>query len=453
MRNKLSVAPMVAGLLAAGAVIAAATPAAAQDAGMPACSSYPNPVYISGSSASKPVLQALATTLAADGVPVSIIYFSPDSCLGVEDLVNGVASTESGVAPAYLNPNGTTANCTLSTTSPQPVDIAVSDVYPATCHANAGVTIPSTVTEVLGPIQAMTFVVPGGTSGSSASSISAKAAYLVFGNDAMAPAYQVSPWTVSSNIFVRANTSGTLNMIGTAIGLTPNKWINAAVGSPNAAGDNQASSTGAMESDVASVTSMQSATIGILSAEGAASWNSTHSTTPLKILAFQANNQSCGYLPDSSATALDKINVRQGRYAIWGPLHFLANTSSGEPTGPDAAAVATVLNYFLATGPNPSATPFTGALAGDAGAGVSTTDVLNLITAEATPGYVVPWCAMQAQRSSEVGPESSYQSPEPCSCKYETLLGATVPGHTCTACSTSTPCANGTCRYGYCEVQ
>lgn len=267
----------------------------------------------------------------------------------------------------------------------------------------------------------------------------------------MATQYTVAPWSVSSNIFVRANTSGTLNMIGAAIGLTPNKWINASTTGATPA--QQQTSTGNMETAVAGVSSNQSATIGILSAEGVAGFNAKGPSVPLKILAFQANDQSCGYLPDSSATALDKINVRQGRYAIWGPLHFLTKTSSGQPTGPDAAAVATILNYFLATGSNPSATPFTGAISGDAGAGVSASDIQALITAEAKPGYVVPWCAMEAQRSTEVGPESSYSSPAPCSCLYETTLGATVAGHTCTACSTSSPCSSGVCRYGFCEVQ
>jgi ABC-type phosphate transport system substrate-binding protein len=455
MRNNLTVAPLVAGLLAAGAVVAAPAPAAAQEAGTttPACSSLTNPVYISGSSASKPVLQALATTLAADGVPISIVYTSPDSCLGVNDLLMGQPSTESGVSPLYLEAGGATETCSVAAS--QAVDIAVSDVFPATCVANAGLTIPSSVAEVQGPIQAMTMVVPGGTSGSSASSISAKAAYVVFGNDATTPAYQVAPWSLSSNIFVRAQTSGTLNMIAAAIDLIPSKWVNAATSATPPA--QQAGSTGTMESDVATVTTNQSATIGILSAEGAAGWNASasHSSDPLKILAFQANDQSCGYLPDSGPTALDKINVRQGRYAIWGPLHFLAKTSGGQPTGPDAAAVATVLNYFLATGSNPTATPYTGSIAGDAGTGVSSADIQALITAETKPGYVVPWCAMQAQRSTEVGPESSYSPPTPCSCLYETTLGTPVSGHVCTPCGGDAgACSSGmSCNYGFCEVQ
>ncbi len=467
MRNKVKVAPIAAGLLAATAALAAPRLAAAQDAGTqdagtqeagtstPLCSTLTNPVFISGSSASKPVLVALAATLGAN---VSIIYQSPDSCLGVQDMLLAQPSTETAAgSPTYLNPNGTTSTCTLDTSNPQPIDIAVSDVFPATCANNFSLTIPSTVVEVQGPIQAMTIAVPAA---SNQSSISAQAAYVVFGADATT--YTVAPWSVPASIFVRAETSGTLNMIGAAIGLGPGLWVNASTsGSPPA---QQQGATGKMAGAVAQATSNIDATIGILSAEAVAGWNAApaDATDQLKILAFQANDQSCGYLPDSSSTALDKINVRQGRYAIWGPLHFLTKTTGGQPTGPDAAAIATVLNYFIATGSLQtgsvgSPAPFTGAIAGDAGASVTTAQMQALIAAEAKPGYVVPWCAMEAQRTSEVGAESSYSSTEPCQCFYETTMGATVPGSNCSTrtCTTSSTCTAPytTCRYGYCEVQ
>ncbi len=446
MRKKLSAAHAIAGLLT-GAVLAVPKPAAAAT---PACSSFTNPVFISGSSASKPVLQALAKTIAADGLNVSIIYQNPDSCLGVNDLLTAAPSTEAGISTLYLGTDGsTTTACTLDGTTPQPVDIAVSDVFPATCSTTP---LPSTVTEVQGPIQAMTFAVPGGTSGSSATSISAEAAYVVFGWDA--GTYQVSPWSQAANIFVRAQTSGTLNMLGVAIGLAPSKWLNAATGSPS---PQQKGSTGAMTTAISSVSTNQSATIGILSAEAVAAFNGATPapTTPINILAYQHTGQSCGYLPDSSATALDKINVRQGRYAVWGPLHFLANVNgSNQPTGPDATSVATVLNYFIATGKTPMGTLFS---TGSPDGGISIADMQGLITAEAKPGYVVPWCAMQVQRSAEIGAEASYSSPEPCSCLYETTLGSPVAGHTCTPCTTSANCSGTpstpTCRYGFCEVQ
>lgn len=455
MKIKRRLAPAVAGLLAGSAAVAATSPASAQDAGSkPSCDSYTNPVIISGSSASKPVLQALATAFAADGVPISIIYASPDSCLGVSDWTTGAIGNES--SSAYLPPSsGSPVSCSLG--SSDTVDIAVSDVYGATCVTNASVTLPTNFAEVQGPIQAMTMAVPGGSSGSSANVISAQAAYVVFGADATSPNV-VAPWTSPTNIFTRETTSGVLDVLASAIGLAPSKWANAVTTSST----QYESSTSNMEKAVANVTSNQSATIGILSTASVATWNAVTGDSVIKVLAFQATGQDCGYFPDSSQSALDKINTRQGRYAIFGPVHFLVQTnSSGAIVAEHPGAAATVLNYLLATGPNPNAPLFGGAITSDAGAGasVSTSDISELITAEAKPGYVVPWCAMQVMRTAEVTSAdsniASYASPEPCSCLFEeTAAGGPVAGHTCTTCTSSSSCPSTApvCRYGYCEV-
>jgi ABC-type phosphate transport system substrate-binding protein len=447
MRNKLSAAYAVAGLLAGGFY---AVPASAVT---PTCSSLTtNPVFISGSSAAKPILQALAKTLYSEGSTIGIIYQNPDSCLGVADFLANGPSTEMGISTLFLGNDGTTTTaCTLDSGTPQPVDIAASDVFPATCGVTVSTAMVGTnpIVEVQGPIQAMTFAVPGGGSGSNATSISAEAAYVVFGYDATN--YTVPQWNQPTNIFVRPQTSGTENMIGTAMGLVSSKWANATTGSASA---QQKASGGAMQTAIASVASNQNATIGILAAENVATFNNTATPppVPLKILAYQHTGQKCGYLPDSSQGALDKINVRQGRYAIWGPVHFLAAVSGGEPAGPHAGAVATVLNYFLATGQTPTTTPY---MVGDAGGAISTADKQALIAAEAKPGYVVPWCAMQVLRTTEMGAEASYQPAEPCGCFYESSLGATVQGHTCTTCTSNSNCSGSTptCRYGFCEVQ
>ncbi len=58
----------------------------------------------------------------------------------------------------------------------------------------------------------------------------------------------------------------------------------------------------------------------------------------LKALGFQANGQSCAYLPDSSLTTRDKINVRDGHYPLWGRIHFFTGRTNGTPSSPVAAA-------------------------------------------------------------------------------------------------------------------
>jgi ABC-type phosphate transport system substrate-binding protein len=455
------------GALAAAAVLAVSARSVAQTT--PACSTLApnNPVFISGSSASQPVLQALAKVL---GTSVSIIYQNPDSCFGLNDAIVGQPSTEAGIKTQYLDPvNGATA-CTLDAApTTQVVDIGVSDVFPATCQGNLGMggTTAGAQMEVEGPIQAMTIAVP---QMSTATSINAAAANIVFGNDAMS--VPVGTWTVPLAIFTRPDTSGTLNMIGTAIGLLANRWVNATPGTTPVP-TNQASSTGAMFSDLAGATNAN-ATIGILSDEAVIQNNAKNlldsgTGTTVKPLAFQGVTQTCAYLPDSKLGATDRINVREGRYDIWGPLHFVTNVSNGALTAPHAAAAAIVLNYFIATGPNGGTPIPTASDAGvDAGAGaVTSTAEQALIAAEANTtisgGGVVPWCAMEVVRTSEIGAEASYQPDIPCGCYFESIAaGATVSPY-CQPCNVANGNADcnpegGTsaypvCRYGYCEVK
>src|SRR5262249_12893507 len=66
---------------AAGALaLAAASAAQAQD-----CSAKTNPVYVAGSSAAKPFLGAVAQALAGQSTPITLVYQSLGSCVGVSD--------------------------------------------------------------------------------------------------------------------------------------------------------------------------------------------------------------------------------------------------------------------------------------------------------------------------------------------------------------------------------
>ena len=60
----------------------------------------------------------------------------------------------------------------------------------------------------------------------------------------------------------------------------------------------------------------------------------------------------------------------------------------------------------------------------------------------------IPTCAMEVQRDGDLGEIYAFTPDEPCGCYFEfKATGAT----TCSACSTSNPCASGTCSFGYCE--
>jgi hypothetical protein len=461
MRKRVPVAYAAAGL-AAVAVVGAPSVAAAQTM---LCSQYPNPVYITGSSASQPVLAALAT-LHTD---ISIIYYNPDSCIGVSDVLAG-RPTSTATTIAYLPSGGGAAiGCSPDSPNAQVGDIAVSDVFVKTCEDAGIVTLDSTtkLAEVEGPIQAMTFVAP---STSNATSISARAAYVVFGYAGMQ--YQVPQWNDPTGIFVRNYTSGTLNMIGKAIGLSSTKWANSG---PGQGGTQQTTGTGAEFNDVAnnSAQANANATIGIVSYEGVMQNNAKNSmATPakptVKILPYQHAGQSCGYLPDSTSQSPDRINVRQGRYAIWGPLHFIVKVdSNGYPIGQTgkADAIATILNDLIETGPKAMGTmddtvPIQTAAFPSPGsdAGLTTSNTQLVIAAESTVsvGGVVPWCAMQVVRTNEIGDEASYQPDSACGCFFEkTATGNTVSSY-CQPCTGDSSCTNASypkCNFGFCEAQ
>ena len=424
----------------AAAILCTGARAQAQSA---ACSSYSNVVYVGGSTAAQPVFQAIANTL---GSAVSIVYLAPASCAGLNDIITGTKETSSA---SYLDPTQKKAvPCTLPTgpTGGALLDIGVSDVYPQTCVTNLAIQAPSaSQKDFPGPVQVMTFAVP---TASKANAISADAAYTVFGFDAD-PMLVVQPWSDPTSIFVRTNTSGTLNMLGTAIGLAANKWRNdvtpADAGAPPG---QQKGGTPAMVTALTTATNADAA-IGILAAQ---SIQFASSPVNLKILAYQHKDQSCGYLPDSDSTHFDKLNVRQGRYVVWGPVHIVTNVDgSGNPLNSasmPSAPLTTIMNYVIGTGPNATAPTQSG------DAGLTDANRQTIIDAEAKAG-VVPWCAMQVSRTSEIGPESSYSPAEPCGCHFESVVGSTVSTY-CTSCNTDADCKTASythCRFGYCEAQ
>ncbi len=132
----------VALVVTAGGLLTARA-ASAQDAGTnPTCASLMNPVYLDGSSAFEPTVQAFAVKLAAESSPITIVYLKPGSCLGVNDIA---AKKDLTGTATYYQLNGTTIakpTCTLPS-SGQKADIGVSDVFYASCGANVPATQPA----------------------------------------------------------------------------------------------------------------------------------------------------------------------------------------------------------------------------------------------------------------------------------------------------------------------
>ena len=393
---------------AAAAVAACALPLAiAGAARADDCDSLAKPVYVAGSTAAKPFIASVATALANLSDPISVVYQGQGSCTGVNYLASATTGTITGTG-AIWGKDGAEGTCTLAAAG-QTVDIGISDVFAESCGVSS---LPKDVKDFQGPVQTMTFVVPGGSSGASNETIiSAEAAYLVFGFGGDAD----TAWTDNTLLFRRNESSGTQQMISAAIKVPAAKWkgvdANGSGGVITMLGGAQSAGN-------------QDKALGILATDGADKNRST-----LKILGYQHYDQSCAYWPDSDDQSFDKANVRDGHYAIWGPLHMLAKTESGTVSNEGAKLI---IDYLSGAKP---ATDF------------------DLIKVEARGG-VVPSCAMQVKRTSEVGPLMSYQPDQSCTCKFLTEATGEMPSD-CQKCDTKDDCSKSkpACNFGFCEVK
>ena len=376
--------------------------------GQPTTNAAPPVIYITGSTAVKPLIASLAPTMFLDPTrPTTVVYISAGSCNGVAAVVAGTPIAASTTA-SYWDPNSqTTASgtttakeepCTIA--SPTTADIGVSDVFPQTCgYAQGG--LPPGIKDFQGPVQSMTFAVP---KGSAETTISAEAAFLALGFANLAP------WTDVTHHFIRNASSGTQQMIATAIRLPASLWL----------GVNEGSSTGVFTSLTAQVAQSDlDKSLGILSSD--------YSSRPdVQMLAYQHYGQQCAWKPDQQPG--DKLNTRNGRYAIWGPLHLLTQVDTSSLAANLRAR--DLIAYLQGTQPPPLG--------------------VNLIRIEVT-NDVVPPCAMNVTRSSEIGPMSPVVlgASARCGCAYDhEATGVT----TCSPCTTSGSCSTGqTCSFGYCE--
>lgn len=396
--------PTLRGAGAAAAIVILALSATRAEAAD--CHGLSNPLFVAGSSAVKPLLAEIAKLLVVtqrpEG-PVTVVYLGVGSCVGVDAILNGTGL--SGSALSYWDDQGTEQTCSLDVAAATRADIGVSDVFASTCF-NLANGLPSNITDFLGPVQTMTFVVPRS---STQSSISGEAAYYVFGFGADSGA---QPWTDEAFLFQRNDQSGTQRMISRAIRLDPSRWR----------GVSTMSSGDLRQRVIAAGNVNPEASVGILAADEA-----DDNRAALKVLAYQHFGQSCGFFPDRGPTSYEKRNVRDGHYVIWGPLHLLTTVDgNGRPTN---AIANDVISYMIGTKPPPSG--------------------LDLIYLEAQR-HVVPQCAMRVTRTQEIGPLQPYTPSSPCGCYYEQLTNGST---TCMPCGVDSDCsASGVvCSYHFCE--
>jgi ABC-type phosphate transport system substrate-binding protein len=398
-----------------------ASVAKAQDAD-PDCANLGTPVYLAGASAVRPIVREAQRALARAGSDVIIIYQGTASCDGPSAIVNDLNTT--GTADYWDFSEDTEANvprsrCNLPLGGVKP-DIGISDVMAATCEAHLGgnFAVTGNLREYSGPVQAM---VLAAQQASTEDAISAAAARIVLGFGG--ETHTIAPWTVNDELHNRVPESGTKILMAAAIGLLSPKWK----------GTLHPSNPDVLSAIVGATN--PNAAIGLLAADFA-----DQNRDQLKVLALQADGQSCGYLPDSSRTATDKVNVREGRYAASAPVQYTVEVdpSSGLARARDGRTnhedVQQVLQFLRMDDLDD--------------------ETMHLMIEATAAANTVPMCAMKVQWSREGAMPTPYAPTEPCHCLYEELNGRAPGVAACDTCATDDDCTDASapvCRFGFCE--
>jgi ABC-type phosphate transport system substrate-binding protein len=408
MNTKHTVSALVGalGLLGGGARALAQTTPPCSDATL-----FPNPVYMTGSSAFEPTLARLALQMSAQTPPVTVIYKTSASCDGANAIVSQGPLTGNA---DYFAPNPAISDtsplpyvikkCSLDTDTPKAL-IGVADVAFQTCNGTAP---PATIGEFTGPVQAMLLVVPAANKTTTA--ISAEQAAAIYGCGLSSG---VAPFIDETAIQQRSATSGTQRMIASYINVDPAAWK----GKAN-------SGSGDVVNSLLAVADPMKA-IGILALDY---YTTPPNPTKLNALAFRGFLQTKAYYPSSVPGALDMINVRDGHYMIQGPLHFFTTLTNGAPS----TTAQKMLGWLQGTTPIDPSKP---------------SAYIDAVTAAGA----VPDCAMKVARKVDGGYLTSYKPAVSCGCYFETVATKTTPT-SCKPCTANTDCATGTtCQTGYCE--
>lgn len=403
---------IVAGVATFVGLAVGTTAAHAQD-----CTELPNPVYFPATTLLESFLSKVAPALADETVAgddrMTIIHFPLSSCITYD--INRERQPLTGTATYYL-PDGTQASCDMPVDSQIQADLSAMDVGGVTCLG--GEAPPDDLREFPSYVETLGFVVPRN---SSQTAITATEAYYImkFGG---AEGRQVEPWSNPDFVLIRNPGSSTQLTIGANIGISGTQWSGDLTG-------NQGSSDVRDRVAAENATGNAEQVLGILNSS---KWEAASDN--LRVLAFQPFNQCLGAVfPDSTSTARDKRNVRDGHYPIWTNLRYIQRfDDADQPVSANGTEAAERAARFvrLMTGVE--------SLAG-----------VDVAAAVIETGNV-PACAMEVKREVDGGPISPFEHPAPCTCFFLEENGADSG---CETCSDEDPCAEGTCRFGYCEAR
>lgn len=374
-------------------------------------------VYVENGDTQEGLIKRLGYRLVNSAQPVRIVYKSLPTCTLGADLYNAnpMVTDLTGARPiryipsaaedAGWNPNLPAPICEADDPGGNVIGLGIGATYLSSCTALPAK--PADLAVLEGPKQAYGFVAP---TGSSQIAITAEEGYLAYGFPAGDGA--ASPWIEQALRFSRAATASTALTCAAAIGLKAGQLKGTVP--PN--------NTSTEVVNLVATSSNPNATIGLL---GVDVYDSVRNQ--VKMLAFKSFNQKYAYFPDSTNTAFDKQNVRDGHYVPWSPTPYITRVDgTGKATDPN---VQRIIDLVF---------------------GTRTDADVNGLDAVIGSG-LVPECAMKVKRVFDGGDLSLFDPPEPCGCYYE----AKVPQGTtkCTVCSNDGACGGGKCRRGYCEAK
>ena len=358
-------------------------------------------IYVIGPTIFRPAIAALGAQVwgSAGANHATLVHIGgPNTCDGVEALEN---NADISATARFFRPDG---NAIREVTCLVPFgtkpDVAVADVSYETCAGSP----PADIGDVLGPVQPIVFVVPKASK--SFSAVSAEEAQLIFGCGLQG---MVSPFGDEAGL---ANLlAGSQSILGKYLDITRFK------GQP-----------ATTPLDLVTKLRMYAAgnpdkAMGYMPADAYEA-----SRAFVKSLAFRGFDQRLAYYPDSTATAVDRRNVRDGHYLPWGSLHSIVRLGAdGKPSNPKAAKWLAWLD------------------------GSAKISGFSIEQATAMAGSI-PRCAMKVTRTSEGGLLQPYAAPDPCGCYYEAAVTKVARPPGCVSCSTDAMCSGGKkCHHFYCE--
>jgi hypothetical protein len=389
-----------------GAVLCSAGSVHAQDQ---ACDELPGKIiYGVGGSAQLKYIGRIAEQLAGADDPIAVVYAAPGACqaMVVLDPKNaGTADSKiTGTANYWVAGDVAAKTCNLPT---EGVEVTWGSMQQTSklCEVDK---LFDGIGDFEGPVGTTNLVV---NLDSTENAISAEAAHFVFG---FGDDSGVEPWTVGDLVARRNEQSAVQLYLGLAAQVPATRFVG--VDSKNQAG--------VITAVTSAPADQRSAAIGVVSGDAADA-----ARDKVRTLAWQQTGQNAAYWPDSSSTAFDKINVRNGQYYLWGTTHFFAPVGSDKKV--KDASTRTFIDYIV---------------------GAKDPDGLaSSIDIAIDAGYV-PSCAMHVTRAGDLAPLASFQPDEPCDCYFESKATGSSD---CDTCESDDDCtkSGSKCRNGFCEVK